>query len=65
MTYSKKERIRIHLRAKRKVGLVHKDDAGDKFTFMQQCIDSLGGDETDVEQICEMMWEQGDDDFFD
>lgn len=66
MAYTAKERLRINLHAKRKVGKIDKSDAQDKFTFMQQCISELmdqseADDETDAEQICQLMWEEGDD----
>ena len=61
MLYTPKERQRIHLQAKRKIGMITKD-AQDRFDFMQQCIDDLtgnsGADDDEAEQICQMLWEE-------
>lgn len=60
--YKFQERVRIHRQAKRLVGI--KSDAGDRFTFMQQCIGELmdeGSDPEEARSICELLWDEGED----
>ena len=62
--YSPRERQRIMLRAKVTLGRVNKNDAGERFDFMSQCVDDLSSDtdEDNAQQICELLWdEQGGD----
>jgi len=62
MPYTPQQRQRIHLKARRKVGIV-KDDAQDKFDFMEQCIDELEGNGVDdAEEVCQMLWEESEGD---
>ena len=58
--YSPRERQRIHLKAKVVLGKVNKNDAGEKFDFMTQCVDDLSNstDEDNAQQICELLWEE-------
>jgi hypothetical protein len=66
MAYTHKQRQRINLRAKRKVGLIKRDSDQDKEDFIDQCVSDLvdNGEATDedaAEEMCERMWEEGDD----
>jgi hypothetical protein len=66
MPYTAKQKLQIHLRAKRKVGLVRQSDAADKYIFMQQCVSELmdqgeADDESSARDVCELLWEEGSD----
>ena len=66
MPYTKQEEQRIKLLAKRALGEMQKASASDRRIFMQQCIDQLtssgeADDEDDARDICELMWDEGDD----
>lgn len=55
------DRQRTSLRAKRLLGQVNKDDAQDRYDFMEQCISDLsdsGADTDEAEQICQMLWDE-------
>ena len=63
MPYSKTDRLRIHRRAKAKVGLLNKQDGTDYNDFMDQCIsDQMDsgdcGDEDDAREACQTMWDE-------
>jgi hypothetical protein len=61
--YTAKERLRIMLRAWRKLGRFKKKDANDRYLFMQNCVDQLtldGEDDDRARDICEVLWDEGD-----
>ncbi len=68
MAHSKSDRIRIHLRGKRKLGLVKRDSTQDESDFVDQCVSNMteNGEmsEDDATEMCENMWEEqeGSDD---
>lgn len=60
-SYTPQQKQRIHLKARRKLGLLKRDDAQDRFDFMEQCIQELEDEGVDdAEQICQLLWEEGD-----
>lgn len=65
MTYTVKQKLQIHLKAKRKLGRAQKQSASDKYLFMQQCVDQLVSegdeDESSARDVCELLWEEGSD----
>ena len=59
------ERIRIHRRAKAKLGL-NKSEAQDRRIFMEQCVNEMinegsAGEEDEALAICQMLWDEGSD----